>query len=259
MLKKRILTALGGIPLVVVINYVGGTTFAVVVALLSILGLGEFFRLIRHSEIEPQVFLGYVGGLFIVVSAFPGVHISDSVVITAITLGFFLSALCIPRWSLTGSATSLMGVLYLGLFRYLIYLREMPGGFEVVLALFIFNWVADSGAYFSGKAFGRHLMAPRLSPKKTIEGAIGGVLASVAAALVMTLLGLHVPQLVVMALLVAVTGQAGDLVESAFKRSAGVKDAGGILPGHGGVLDRFDSLLISLPVVYYYFQLFIIN
>ncbi|MHB1126591.1 MAG: phosphatidate cytidylyltransferase [Bacillota bacterium] len=259
MLKNRILTALVGIPILMLVVYLGGITFALTVTLLSILGLREFFRLIRHMDMEPQAMLGFAGGLFLLLSAYSGINIPHGEVVALIMIGFLLSAVFIPQWSLTGSAVTLMAVLYIGLFRYLILLREMPRGFELVIALFILNWATDIGAYFTGRVFGRHLMAPRLSPKKTIEGAMGGILTSIAASLVMAWAGVQIPQLIILALLISVSGQLGDLVESAFKRAAGVKDAGRMLPGHGGVLDRFDSLLISLPLVYYYFQLFIIN
>lgn len=129
-------------------------------------------------------------------------------------------------------------------------------GPRLLLFAMVIVWSSDTVAYFAGRAFGRHPFAPHLSPKKTWEGAIAGFLGSLAAALVFTRI-LEVPaaHLVGMAAAGNVAGQAGDLLESAYKRSAGVKDSGALLPGHGGVLDRIDALILAIPVVWYYWIL----
>ena len=128
-------------------------------------------------------------------------------------------------------------------------------GVYAVLLVFICAWMTDTGAYFSGRLFGRHKLNKEVSPKKTWEGAIGGTLLAVGGAVVMRNLFLHtllsVPQAVYLGLLVAIIGQMSDLAESVLKRSTGVKDSSNLLPGHGGFLDRFDSYLLLAPIFYY--------
>jgi len=129
-------------------------------------------------------------------------------------------------------------------------------GPRLLMFALVITWVADSVAYFVGRAIGRHPMAPHLSPKKTWEGAAGGFAGSLAVAVVFTRwLSPPLPHLLAMAAAGNIAGQVGDLLESAYKRSAGVKDSGGLLPGHGGVLDRIDALILTFPVVWYYWIL----
>ena len=117
-------------------------------------------------------------------------------------------------------------------------------------------WASDTVAYFAGRAFGKHPLAPHISPKKTWEGSIAGMLGSIAVAYAFhSWLTISLPHLLAMAVLGNIAGQMGDLLESAYKRSAGVKDSGGLLPGHGGILDRIDALILCIPVIWYYLVL----
>jgi phosphatidate cytidylyltransferase len=132
------------------------------------------------------------------------------------------------------------------------------GGLGPRLLLFalVIIWASDTVAYFVGRAIGKHPFAPDLSPKKTWEGAIAGLLGSLLVAVIFAKwLPATLPQLLLMAGIGNVAGQIGDLLESAYKRSAGVKDSGGLLPGHGGMLDRIDALILAIPVVWYYWLL----
>lgn len=141
---------------------------------------------------------------------------------------------------------------------HMISLRLMNEGAWLLMSVFIMVWICDSGAYFSGRALGRHKMAPHLSPKKTVEGAIGGVLLTVVAALVIQQflpLATNLLHTCLIGLLVAFGAIVGDLFESYLKRSFGVKDSGKILPGHGGFADRFDSFLLVAPICFYYFSI----
>lgn len=126
----------------------------------------------------------------------------------------------------------------------------------LLLFALVITWAGDTGAYFAGRAFGKHALAPHLSPKKTWEGSFAGLAASlIAAVFFQRWLHAPIPYLLGMASVANVAGQAGDLLESAYKRSAGVKDSGDLLPGHGGVLDRIDALILAIPVVWYYWIL----
>jgi phosphatidate cytidylyltransferase len=157
------------------------------------------------------------------------------------------------RW-----AWMMAGILYVGwLLSILVSLRLEAGRNWLYLALFT-TFASDSAAYFIGKAFGRHKMAPSISPGKTWEGAVGGVCGAVILSLLFTLatplqLPLSYLQAIILGILISVFGQIGDLAESALKRSGGVKDSGNLMPGHGGLLDRMDSIVFAGAVVYLYY------
>jgi phosphatidate cytidylyltransferase len=128
-----------------------------------------------------------------------------------------------------------------------------PDGPRLLMFALVITWVGDSAAYFAGRALGKHRMAPVLSPNKTWEGTVASILGALLVAVVFTRwLTIPLPHLLAMAAVGNIAGQAGDLLESAYKRSAGVKDSGSLLPGHGGVLDRIDALILAIPVVWYY-------
>ncbi len=157
------------------------------------------------------------------------------------------------------TATRTLGVLYIALpFSYLIPLRELVHGRRWVLFLIVVVWINDTFAYFTGRLVGRHKLSPVVSPNKTIEGGVGGIIGGVVAALIMNrYLDLALGPLVVTALAVALglVAMGGDLVESVIKRGAGAKDSGTIIPGHGGMLDRIDSIIFTIPVLYYFLLL----
>ena len=141
---------------------------------------------------------------------------------------------------------------------HMISLRLLSDGAWLLMSVFIMVWICDSGAYFSGYFLGKHKMAPHLSPKKTIEGGVGGVLLTVIAAIVIGQflpLATNILHTCLIGLLVAIGAIVGDLFESYLKRSFGVKDSGNILPGHGGFADRFDSFLLVAPLCFYYFSI----
>lgn len=157
--------------------------------------------------------------------------------------------------SLSGAASTLLGVLYTGLpFALLVALHGRPKGQALVLYVLVLTWVGDTAAYYAGRSMGRHKLAPRVSPGKTWEGTYASLLASmVLGYFAMNYIAPGVPLWLnlLTAALVNVAGQLGDLAESALKRGAGVKDSGGLLPGHGGALDRVDALLFAVPVMWY--------
>jgi len=153
-----------------------------------------------------------------------------------------------------GWALSLGGAIYIGLLlSHFILLRDLAEGWAWTLLAFFPTWANDTGAYFVGRWVGNHPFAPRISPKKTWEGSIGGWISGIAVGTLMgVILRLPLLHASIMGLLIGLAATGGDLVESMFKRWAGVKDSGRLIPGHGGVLDRIDSLLFSVAAVYYY-------
>ena len=148
------------------------------------------------------------------------------------------------------------GIIYIALpFSYLILLRNMENGGRWILLLFTVIWANDTFAMLTGKGFGRHKLSPMISPGKTVEGAVGGLAGGAVAALLYNhflSMGIGLGSALLLAVVIGVAGIFGDLFESVIKRAAGAKDSGTIIPGHGGMLDRVDSLIFAIPLLYYY-------
>jgi phosphatidate cytidylyltransferase len=163
--------------------------------------------------------------------------------------------------TLRGVLAFFLMTLWIGIpMAHLELIGELPDGRYLVLVAVVGSWISDSGAYFAGRFFGRHELSPALSPKKTYEGAIGGLLVTVAAVgyFAHAFLDVKIVEAVILGMVVSIFSQAGDLFESALKRILDLKDLGYVLPGHGGVLDRIDSLLFTTPAVYYLYILFML-
>lgn len=232
------------------------------VAVACAIGLWELFEMLAAGGLVPfrVIGAGCAAVLFVTI-AIPGFVAAPA--LPAVAIGVATAALLrageMPR-SVPAAAATLFAATYVGALGATIaalrtLVPEEDGAWRVLLLLAIVM-SSDTFAYFAGSAFGRHKLAPRVSPGKTIEGLAGGVLGGVVAALVVRHFGLpSVPMTaaVVLGIVVAVVGVTGDLVESLFKRWSGVKDSGRLFPGHGGMLDRLDSLLFGAPVLYYYF------
>ncbi|GAB4270062.1 phosphatidate cytidylyltransferase [Thermincola ferriacetica] len=262
MLLYRVLSAVIGIPILLLSVWLGGWYLAAVITVLAVIGVLEFARIAEGMQVKvwvPGMLVGVI--LFILSVLFPK-KIKLALVVTIIIWVFLCRTVIGTRFNILNGALSLTGTIYLGwLLSHILLLRALEFGFYLVLFVFMATWFTDTMAYFVGSGIGRHKLAPTISPKKTIEGAVGGLIGSTLAGLLMSFFLKEVPMihLLVIGFLAGIVGQAGDLVESAMKRKAGVKDSGNLIPGHGGVLDRFDSMLFTAPLVYYYVQLFIIN
>lgn len=261
MLGPRIVVAVVGIPLLLGAACLGGLWLLLLVALLTVIGLAEFYHLAARVQLKPLLPVGLAGGLLLVFLAYLNKEMVAWLA-TALTMGMLLVFLvAFPRIGLNDLAITLLGVWYVGgLLAYLLLLRFLPAGPAALFLTFLLIWANDSGAYFCGRIFGRRHPWPILSPGKTWAGAVGGLLVTVAVAVIAgpwLLPVLNRWLLAGLAVLASLAAQAGDLIESGFKRQAGVKDSGWLLPGHGGILDRFDSLLLAAPVVYYYLAFFL--
>ena len=264
----RILTGIVGIALWAYIIQTGGWLFSAVALLLSLIGWHEYSRAFVNKGISTAYLSGMLG---LAVLWYCGRTASGEILMAAAT-GIVLAILLLTvllhgTVHVRDACVSIAGVFYLGLpFLYLARLRflegtpiptplgEMGTGCALVWVMFIGTWASDSFAYFVGSAIGRHKLCPSISPKKTVEGFLGsivGTMASVAAAGHL-FFGLPLLQMVLLGLLVSIFATLGDLVESVLKRYVGIKDSGALFPGHGGVLDRFDSVLYTAPLVYFF-------
>jgi len=252
---RRILTALALIPVVVyVVFWANFWIFLGVVATVAFLCYREYDTIVAHFGFGAPGRLGYGAGLLLLV--WGGDTSLPIVALALISLVLAMREEDLAK-SLTRAALLLTGIVYVfGCWRCAIGLHDQnPHWLMYALLL---NWAGDSGAYFVGRAFGRHKLASRVSPKKSWEGAVASVATSVLIAgayLLRTVPGVPVVAAVALTAVANVAGQLGDLAESAIKRGAGVKDSGTMLPGHGGFLDRVDSTLFALPMVYAYVKL----
>jgi len=263
MLRTRVLSSAVLIPLVAVATWAGGWVLAAVLFLAVVRSAFEFFRLMGQAGYRPSLpACSLVMAAFLVIARFPGQHLTG-LVLTASVIGTLIAQLLhrpegkpAQSWALTLGAA-----LWLGwLISHFVLLRDLSSPFGIgagtrwLALVFLVTWINDSAAYFVGKAIGRHPSSPYLSPKKTWEGTIGGWIGGVAGTLLLGhwLVGLPWLHGFLLGVLVATIAPFGDLAKSMVKRQMGVKDFSDLIPGHGGMFDRIDSLLFVAPVVYYY-------
>jgi phosphatidate cytidylyltransferase len=263
-LLRRVATAVVALPLLLALLFLApASAFVTLAAGVLMLGMRELLALLAAAGTHPSRLTAWVAlGAFFVDVASPLAGAPPLWPLGALAAGVAVLGGGDHRAALVGVAAAWLGAAYLGgLGGSIAALRVMPpsqeGAWRVVLLL-ASVMVADTAAFFVGHALGRRPLAPGLSPGKTVEGALGGLAGGALGALAVQRLGMPwLPALhaAALGLGVAALGVCGDLVESRLKRAAGVKDSGGLFPGHGGVLDRLDSLLLAGPVLYYYFWL----
>jgi len=258
MLKKRVITGLWGIPLLIAAVWFDKPLpwFTVLVAIWGVLAVFEFYKLAAGAKAQPLTCFGLIWTLLFIISP----HFKyDFTVPLLLTLAVILPLIWLlgrrkKEGAFIGWAWTLAGILYLGwLLSYLVALRGLDEGRNWVFFALFTTFASDTAAFFVGRALGRHKLAPKISPGKTWEGTIAGVFGAIIASLLFTLLiPISYWQIVALGILVSIFGQLGDLVESLLKRNMGVKDSGRLIPGHGGFLDRIDSVVFAGVVVYYY-------
>lgn len=257
-MRQRIITGLLAALFFLTMLAAGSEWYALLIIALALVGYREFVKLNGMRAREPASLIGFAGTLYLVV---PWGVLFDwqvppqqTVVWLLMFLFFALTVASENRTSIDKIALLFIGVVYIGVgFHYMIYTRLMPDGLFWTLLLFGCIWLTDIGAYFAGRLFGKKLLWPSISPKKTVEGAVGGFLLSIATAIVFALIRpelIAVTEAAAIGAIVSVLGQLGDLIQSAYKRVRNIKDSGTILPGHGGILDRTDSWIIVFPFIH---------
>jgi phosphatidate cytidylyltransferase len=260
---KRELTAFIAAPLAIwIVGWANPYVFDAAIALIAALALYEFLVLGERKGYRLPVALCIVIMMFIVAA-----FILESV---SVEMGVFVALLLIPasyvvsrvdlEKALPSSAIAVLATLYVGMLGgSLIRLHDdFADGAKLVFFLLLVVWLGDAGAYYFGRTFGKHKLSPRISPKKTVEGLAGGVATSVATALIIHFTffrNFPLVHTVIAGTVLSVAGVVGDLAESMWKRSADVKDSGTLIPGHGGFLDRFDSIFYTTPILYAYWFL----
>lgn len=269
MLRTRVLSAAVLIPLVAGVTYAGGWWLTGALFVVTVRAAYELFQLMASAGYQPSLQASaIVIALLLAIARFPELHLTGLVLAAAVIGTLIYQLLRPPKGRPTESwALTLGAALWLGwLISHFVLLRDLspPFGLGIgtrwLVLMFLTTWVNDSAAYFVGKAIGRHRCCPYLSPKKTWEGTIGGWLGGVAATVLLGYALVDLPWLhgLVLGALVATVAPFGDLAKSMVKRQMGVKDFSALIPGHGGMFDRIDSLLFVAPVVYYYATLVVV-
>jgi len=260
MLKQRIITAVVGVPLIILAVWFGDPWFSLLIAAVVLLGTFEFYHM--PTNLNKRYPLTYFGSSWAVVLALSP-HYTNILPIV-ITAPVVISLVWLLRLSPQEKAFYdwawlVAGVFYLGwMLSYWVNLRILEEGRGWICLAILTTFASDTGAFFIGRAWGKHKLAFAISPGKTWEGAIGGLLSAIIAAVAISKIPILFPSsleyqlAILLGFLVSLFAQLGDLVESLLKRNMGVKESGKLLPGHGGILDRFDSLIFVGPVVYYY-------
>jgi phosphatidate cytidylyltransferase len=243
----------------------GSYGFLFYILVLNFLGLMEFYRLFRSAILLPRALPGFISSAVFIFSLFFVVNGIMDMRILLVNIPFAFSIFVMELYGKAKNpflniAITFLGIIWisvpLGLFLIIAFLPVASVIYhpEIIIGLFVILWAGDSGAFFSGKMFGKNHLFHRISPNKTWEGSLGGSLSSLSVAYIISLIdhAHHLQEWIFMALIIIIAGTFGDLIKSLMKRSLHVKDAGTILPGHGGILDRFDTLLGSAPFLFGY-------
>lgn len=282
-LAKRLSVAAWGIPLLLFLSYMGGVYFLALILIVNAMALWEFYSIFHGKSIYPYRLSGVVGGTALLLSFYWHPDYSLALFMAAVAFALLMYLRPQKGTASLNVAFTLAGMAYISLL--LGSLLLLRGGFEVwvpeasrgiaslgfeewfpqaagqhsyaggrlVILMLAAIWICDTAAYFGGKALGKHKLAPTISPNKTVEGALFGLVFGIATFMLLGawfLPGLSSTYTLLSGALVGVVGQLGDLVESRFKRDAGVKDTSALLPGHGGFFDRFDSIIYVSPFLW---------
>ncbi len=262
MLKERVISAVVLIPLVALVAWLGGWWFTGFIAIYAGVTTWELMRLIAKTDFAQPIFwLAIPLAMLLVLEGGlpPNMSRLQAILVLGILIGLVIALFLNRPNAPTDLLLTISGAIYLGLtLRFLALMRHRDDGLWWLIVMALSVWVMDSGAYFTGRAIGKHKFWPRISPKKTWEGFFGGLIFGTLAAT--ALVQFLIPQGnwwqgAMLGVIIGIVGPLGDLSESLFKRQAGEKDSSNLIPGHGGFFDRIDSFIFVAPVMYLILQL----
>ena len=261
----RVVTSVVLIPLLfIIVWFLPPVFFAGLAAAAAVLGQCEFYAMAKARGSKPLDTAGFVlGAVMVMAFAQTGMHRTEyGFVLTCIVLAVLTVRLFSRRpveGALEEVSVTVLGILYVALlFGFQVAIHRGLQGRNWLMFMYLVIWASDTGAYYVGSAFGKHRLYEKISPKKSLEGLAGGIAASILVAVLCKLWlvkGLGWGPAILLGAVLAIVGTIGDLAESLLKRSVGVKDSGTLIPGHGGILDRMDSMLFAAPVLYYYLRM----
>ena len=284
---KRIISGAVILALTIVFGIVGGAVLAVALCIISCIGYLEFTNATKVSEPGKSLNALQVLGLFTIIAYYLSILAQDDwycpdevkdwlaspvgafniftvIILLVFMIGFigilYAYIFTFPKFNFQQVSSAVFGVIYVALtLSFIYYIRDLQGGIFLVWMPFVSAWFSDTCAYLVGVKFGKHKMTPKLSPKKTIEGAAGGILGAALGSMILGTVyvivhksgAISILSFGCMGLFGAVASMCGDLAASAIKRNNNVKDYGKLIPGHGGILDRFDSVIFTAPLIYF--------
>lgn len=262
--KIRIIVSIIAIPFIISVSVIGGIPFLIFTLGIALISFWEFCKMVKNKEAYPNFVLGFLVIVLIILNTYINFTEFYILLLFASILILITELFRNKNSAIINTGVTFFGILYLGLFSSsIILIREFflqfdllysEGGY-LIISIMVSIWICDSAAFFIGSALGKRKLFPRVSPNKSWEGAIAGfvfAIVSMVAAKAIFLDILTLTDSIIIGTVVGTVGQIGDLVESLIKRDADVKDSSAIIPGHGGIFDRFDSLLFSAPVIYIY-------
>lgn len=259
---KRVLSAVVLVILILFFVLSGGIIFKIGVLGITGIALYEYIKVYDHTNSRAITWVlaaGFAADVFVL-------YFNSMEYILPIIYLVVLCSMAVPiftkKYNVMSSAVTVIGYIYIiNFFSLLVFIREHSAGDRLIWLIFIISWFSDTCAYYIGRKLGKRKLCPDVSPKKTIEGSIGGILGSIGGVLIWSYFisntNIAWYQIVLLGVAAGIISQIGDLSASLIKRFIGVKDYGKIMPGHGGILDRFDSILFTAPIVYYYIKIFI--
>jgi phosphatidate cytidylyltransferase len=267
-IARRVIVSVVAIPIILFLSYAGSYYFLGLILLIGIVSFIEFGMLASNKKIFANKIIGILSVLFLIINEF--FHLIDLFPVLIIISALILLTEIFRKKenAISNVGATLLGIFYIGLFAStLVSIREFypriddlyTRGGLIIISMLASIWICDSAAYFVGTKLGKHKIIPRISPSKSWEGAIAGFVFSVLTMIIAQniLIGfLTIKDVIILGVIIGIIGQLGDFVESMIKRDSGAKDSSGLIPGHGGMFDRFDSLLFSAPVIWLYLRYF---
>ena len=265
---KRVLVSIIAIPLILAACYFGDIYFFIFILLIALTSYYEFTMLAKRKGVSANIWIGLLAVFFLLLNRFNFLFETYSFFLILVAVLTLVELFRNKESAIFNVGATLLGIFYIGLFAgSLIGIREyyphtgdmyFRGGY-IIISMFAAIWICDSAAFFGGTSLGKHKLFPRVSPKKSWEGAIFGFIFAILSMILAKLLivkFLSWETVIAFGIIIGIFGQIGDLIESLFKRDAGVKDSSNLIPGHGGIFDRFDSLLYTAPLILLYLKYF---